>query len=130
MTNSTNVPCWRDARIIAVLLVVFAGGAAVGALAFSQVSPAGRAATTPKTSEVERPEEVLDRFHQELDLTAEQRRQLEVALDDYFQYYHTLKMQMDEVRASGKRQILAILDQDQRRKFEAMVTEFQEKKPR
>jgi Spy/CpxP family protein refolding chaperone len=130
MRKSNNLPCWRDARIIAVLLVVFAGGAAVGALAFSQVAPTGRAATTPRPPEVERSEEVLDRFHQELNLTAEQRKQLEVALDDYFQYFHTLKMQMDEVRASGKRQILAILDEDQRRKFEEMVTEFQEKKPR
>jgi hypothetical protein len=130
MTKSNNLPCWRDMRIVAVLLVVFAGGAAVGALAFSAVGPTQRAAAPQRTADVERPEEVVDRFHQELNLTEEQRRQLEVALDDYFQYYHTLKMQMDEVRASGKRQILQILDQDQRRKFEEMVTEFQEKKPR
>lgn len=75
-------------------------------------------------------EVTLERFKRELKLTPEQTAQLEAILDDFFMYYHTLQAQLDEVRATGKDRILRVLDAEQRRKFERMMSELQSKQLR
>jgi Spy/CpxP family protein refolding chaperone len=72
----------------------------------------------------------LERFKKELDLTAAQSEQLETILDDFFTYYHTLQAQLDDVRASGKQRILRVLNDQQKRKFEKLMSELQERRLR
>jgi hypothetical protein len=77
----------------------------------------------PSWKETETKEMSLQRFKRELDLTPAQAEQLETVLDDFFMYYHTLQAQLDDVRASGKKRILRILNEDQKRRFEKIMTE-------
>jgi len=44
-------------------------------------------------------------------------------LDDYKMYYQNLQEQLEEVRSTGKNDILKILDEVQRQKFEKLVAD-------
>ena len=46
-----------------------------------------------------------------------------MVLDDYFQYYHALQDQLDEVKASGREKITELLTDQQKLKFEKMLKE-------
>jgi Spy/CpxP family protein refolding chaperone len=118
-------PCWRHPRVLSAFLVVFVTGVFAGALTHSLLSHKSRAAASATLSREDAKKITLDRFTRELDLTAEQRDKLEVILDDFFQYYHSLQAQMDDVRANGKKRILALLDERQKKQFEKMMSEFQ-----
>ena len=59
--------------------------------------------------------------------TPAQSEQLETILDDFFTYYHTLQAQLDDVRSSGKQRILRILNDEQKKKFEQLAAEPQNK---
>jgi trans-aconitate methyltransferase len=72
-------------------------------------------------------ESTVQRFRSELDLTPAQTEQLELILDDYFTYYATVQAQLDDVRASGKHKLLRLLNDDQKRRFERLMAELQEK---
>jgi len=119
---------WRNPRILLTLLVVFLCGASAGMVAFSMgfhhwlhgVSAAPAPSLTGKNVS-------LDRLKTELNLTPAQTQELDLILDDFFTYYHTLQAQLDDVRASGKQRILRILDDNQKKKFEKLMTEMQEK---
>jgi hypothetical protein len=117
---------WQNPRIVYTLLFVFLSGAAAGALAMRfSVSPE-RHRNGPSWKEG--PKEIsLQKFRKELDLTAEQEREMETVLDDFVTYYQTLQAQMDDVRATGKQRILRILRDDQKQKFERMIGELQNK---
>lgn len=78
---------------------------------------------SPESYWLERGKEIsLNRFERELNLTAEQSREIKMILDDFVQYYHTLQSQMDEMRADGKLRILSVLNEEQKRKFEQMLS--------
>lgn len=62
----------------------------------------------------------LEKWKKELDLNPSQAEQIETILDDFAKYYRN-------VLAGGKSRILAILNEDQKRKFEKMMGEAQEK---
>lgn len=123
-------PCsWRNPSILLTLLLIFLCGATVGMLTMSL--RAHRWARPSQAASKESEKEIsLDRFKKELNLTPTQAEQLETVLDDFFMYYHTLQAQLDDVRATGKQRILRILNEDQKRKFEKMVTALQEKQLR
>ena len=65
-------------------------------------------------------EMTLDWFRRELDLTPEQAREIEAVLDDYVIYYQNLQTQMDDFRYEGKKRIMQILNEEQRRKYESI----------
>jgi hypothetical protein len=69
----------------------------------------------------------LQRFKTELNLDSEQTKQIERVLDDFVMYYQSLQDQMDDVRATGKNRILHILHDDQKQKFDKMLTDLQTK---
>jgi uncharacterized membrane protein len=121
---------WQNPRILCTLLLVFLCGASAGAvtvrLAFSSRASRG---STPAWREGGK-EISLDRFRKDLILSQEQAKQMETILDDFFMYYQTLQAQMDEVRASGKARILNILNEEQRKRFEKMMSDLQAKQIR
>lgn len=120
---------WRNPRVVLTLFLVFAAGFSaglltvrVGALGVTQSAQAAPGWEGGKAA-------LLERFKTEVDLTPEQTRQLETVLDDYFTYYHTLQAQLDDVRADGKERILRLLNDDQKRRFEQLMTAMQEQRP-
>lgn len=118
---------WQNPRIIYTLLFVFLSGAAAGALAMKfTVTQERHNRSGPSWKEGPR-EISLQKFRKELDLSADQEREMETVLDDFVTYYQTLQAQMDDVRATGKQRILRILRDDQKQKFEKMIGELQNK---
>ena len=66
-----------------------------------------------------------DRLTKDLDLTQEQCRQLKTILDDYARYHEDLEGQLEDWQATGKNQIMRILTQEQRQKFEQLTRSVQ-----
>ncbi len=113
---------WRNPRIFAVLLAVFLCGSFSGALVMRYAIPPKFQEPAVYWTKGGR-EITLEHYEQELDLTPEQSQQMELIIDDFMMYIHTLQSQMDEVRANGKSRILRILNPDQQAKFEEMIKE-------
>jgi hypothetical protein len=118
---------WQNPRILLTLFIVFVCGMTAGMLtmalgAHRWMHPGQQPAWRESGKEVS-----LQRFKTELNLTPQQADQLETILDDFFTYYHTLQAQLDDVKASGRQRILRILNDDQKRKFEKIMTDLQDK---
>lgn len=131
--TEAHTPGWRNRRILFTLLIVFLCGASAGMLAMALGAHSwmhGLHAGAPPAWKERGREVSLQRFKKELNLTPVQTEQLESVLDDFFTYYHTLQAQLDDVRASGKQRILRILDDDQKKKFEKIMVELQDKQLR
>ena len=125
-------PGWRNPRILLTLLVVFLCGASAGALVMAmgvhRWMHGGSIPTAQPAWKESGKDVTLQRFKRELDLTPAQTEQLETVLDDFFTYYHTLQAQLDDVRASGKQRMMRILDERQKKKFDRLIGEFQDKR--
>lgn len=116
---------WRNPRVLSTLFVVFLCGATAGALTMKlsttsrtrhgvSLLPYGPGATAT----------LITRCKQELSLTPEQMKNLEVALDDYAKYMQMLDAQRDGLRADGKSQIMKMLNPEQRQKFETIMLDM------
>jgi hypothetical protein len=70
---------------------------------------------------------ILARFRKDLDLTPQQAEKFEIILDDYMKYISDLQEQMDEVRTHGRSQLMKVLNEDQRRRFEKSLDDLQAK---
>ena len=120
---------WKNPRVIYTLLFVFLSGAVFGAITMRLNYQPERHKAGPYWKQGGR-EIALDRFKKELDLTPAQTSEMETVLDDFMMYYQTLQAQMDDVRATGKTRILRILNEDQKKKFERMISDLNEKQLR
>jgi len=109
---------WMSPRILTTLMLVFLAGAATGALSMRAMHHSVQA------SAAQNREAVLNRFKTELDLDGAQVQKLSLLLDDYSQYYESLQEQLDDLRATGKTRIMAILNPQQRAKFERMMNDL------
>lgn len=69
-------------------------------------------------------EAVLENFKTKLDLTGDQTAQIALVLEDYRQYYQSLQEQLDDLRDTGRKRILQVLDPAQRDKFEKMMSDL------
>lgn len=121
---------WQNPRILLTLLIVFLCGASTGMLVMSLSAPRRLTSLQQPALKGSGKDITLERFKKELDLTPQQTEQLELILDDFFTYYHTLQAQLDDVRASGKNRIVRILNPEQKRKFDKLVFDFQVKQLR
>ena len=112
---------WRNPRVLGILLLVFLSGAIVGAAAMQLGlhERMHRARTFWNTDRLLS----YDKLTKELQLRPQQSRQLKTILDDYARYHQDLQAQMDDWQATGKNQILRILDPDQRIRFEQLTRE-------
>jgi hypothetical protein len=129
MTAATS-PGWRNPKILLTLLVVFLCGAFAGMVGFRVVQHNWvRSQSQPAWKEGGK-QASIERFRTELNLTPAQTEQLETILDDFFTYYHTLQAQLDDVRMSGRQRILKILDDGQKKKFEKIMNDMQDKRLR
>lgn len=117
----TGRPSWQNPRVLAILLAVFLAGAVFGALTMR----AGLHARMHSSAAFWKNDSLLsyDKLTRELKLTPEQSLQLKTILDDYARYHQDLQAQLDDWKATGKNQILRILDPGQRARFEQLAAE-------
>jgi Spy/CpxP family protein refolding chaperone len=121
-------PPWKHPRVVVTLLLVFLAGAATGALTMryrmgERMNERLNRTVSAATKEASR-DAVIQNFKTQLDLTSEQAMQIAAFLDDYRHYYESLEDQLEDLRATGKRNILSILNPQQREKFEKMMEEL------
>ena len=121
-----NLRCsWLNPQLLLAVASIFVAGVLAGALAMhlgyfdwlhrpAAYYPVGDKQLT------------LQQLSKQLDLTPAQTEQLAMVLDDFVMYVQMLQAQMTEVRANGKDRILHILNDQQRPKFEQMLTEIQQ----
>lgn len=114
-------PTWQNPRILCILLLVFVCGALAGALTVRLGFGRSYRYDSTYWNQDGGKEISLERYRRELNLSPEQARKMELVLNDFVMYYQTLKEQMTEVRASGKKRILEILDDEQKQKFLKMI---------
>lgn len=113
-------------RAILYLLVVFVLGAVVGGLATHWASRRGWAS---ERSDYRRdPRGALEWLNRELKLSPNQRAQVEAILDDTGQAYRTIRQrtrpEYESVRQQGRDRIRAVLNEEQRARFEELVREI------
>jgi len=117
-------------RIAFTLAVVFLAGAATGMLGmrYGLHEQLHRPASAAASSDP-----VIERFRKELDLSSEQTEKLASVLADYGDYYRSvedqireshLREQIEDLRSTGKNRILELLNEEQRKKFEKMTSDF------
>jgi hypothetical protein len=122
--GAVNRRVWLNPRVAVALSLVFFAGALVGALTMRW--SIHRADSRPAAFyTIDGKEVPLEQLARELQLNPAQAQEMEMMLDDFVMYVQMLQTQMDEVRASGKSRIFDILDEQQRMKFEKMMTEVQ-----
>jgi hypothetical protein len=114
--------------VLLTFSLIFLCGALVGAIGITLTTDP--AVYSPASSQQELSRNLtLSNLSRELDLNESQRERLSKVLDDYFQYYHALQDQLDEVKASGQEKILEILDETQQVKFRKLVDGVQNPAP-
>jgi len=116
--NKMRTP-WANPRVIGVILLVFIFGMACGALTMRLKSR--QSSSRAAMARLENKKNVLASFKKELDLTPQQEEKMEIVLDDFMKYIHDLQVQMDEIRSHGRDQILKILNDEQKKKFETVL---------
>lgn len=116
----TDRPSWQNPRVLAILMLVFLCGAACGALTMRARL---QVRTSSSSSSFWKNDTLLsyDLLTKELRLSTDQARQLRTILDDYARYHQDLQAQLDDWKATGKNQILRILDPGQRARFEQLT---------
>jgi Spy/CpxP family protein refolding chaperone len=129
-------PAEKNPKVLLTLVFVFLAGAATGALSMSlglheklhhavaAAGPASPPAAPARSPSAANHDAVLERFKSELNLTPEQTEKIGTVLDDYQNYFDSLREQLDDVRSTGKMRILEILDARQREKFERVANEL------
>lgn len=120
---SGNHYSWSNPRVLLTFALIFLCGALVGAIAITLT--AQTQVYTASSPQELNSKLTLTRLTSELDLSESQQKRLRVILDDYFQYYHALQDQLDEVKASGRQGITDILTEEQKVAFEKMLNEAQ-----
>jgi len=114
---------WQNPRVVFPLMMVFLAGAASGAL-WMQLGLHEKLHRTAVSNPAPSRETVLQRFNSELGLSQDQSQKIANVLEDYTQYYQSLQDQLDDVRATGRTQILQILNPDQRDKFDKLMNDL------
>jgi len=116
---------WQNPKILSTLLLVFVAGALTGAL-FMRLGLHDRLhrsssgpLSNPKSAEI-----FLGRCEKELKLSPQQAEQMKAVLDDYKLYYQSLQVSLEEVRATGKTRIMALLNDDQKSQVEKLLVEM------
>ncbi len=120
----SNRVTWSHPKVITALLVVFLAGAASGAIAFRTLSRNTLTGKAKAMRSMDR-RELMDYFRREMDLNDGQRQRVESLLEDHFKMLQMLGAQTEEVRMHGRESIAKLLTEEQRKKFEGLMSEWQ-----
>ena len=127
--TSDRRTCLTNPRVLLTISLIFLAGAMTGGLAMRYGVHSMLHAQTPFWQEGGK-QVSLQQLTSQLDLTPTQQAEMETVLDDFVMYVQMLQAQMDDVRASGKQRILRVLNDEQKRRFEKLLSELQEKQLR
>src|SRR5260370_18679816 len=112
--------------------VVFLLGAALGGMVGYTFAHHTALAAPPRMNDAARRAQKVQRLTQELDLSAEQQKQLDVIMASvqaqYKAIHQTTEPQIDEARQKGREQIRAILTPEQKPKFEEFLKRLDEER--
>lgn len=129
-TNSNNFRAKRKA--VGLLLVVFVLGIALGALGAYLAGRRVSGAPAEGTSHRGKRARIVERLTRELDLSADQQKQVDAISADMLAKFRALQDQItpqtEQVRQQGRAQIRAILTPEQRPKFEDFLRRLDEEK--
>jgi hypothetical protein len=125
MTAATTRTPGPNLRVVSTLALVFLAGAASGALWMQFGLHAKLRQAVSAANPAPSRDTLLQRFNTELGLSHDQSQKIAAVLADYSQYYQSLQDQLDDVRATGKTQILQILNPDQRDRFEKLMSDLE-----
>jgi hypothetical protein len=116
-------PAWSNPRILSILALVFLAGVFTGgtAMKYGLHQTMHRESGFGKANK----EELLSRCKRELNLTDDQTRQVTEIVDNTASYYQTLQDQLTDVKTDSLAKIKALLNDEQKQKFERLVTELQ-----
>jgi predicted lipid-binding transport protein (Tim44 family) len=109
------------------LLAVFLAGAATGAFALKSMQRAYAANGAKAMRNMDR-KELMEFFRKELKLDNDQKQRVEALLEDHFKMLQMLGAQTEEVRAHGRESIAKLLTEEQRQKFDRLMTDWQKSK--
>jgi Spy/CpxP family protein refolding chaperone len=114
--------------------VVFLLGAALGGMVGYIFAHHTALAAPPQMNEAARRAQKVQRLTQELDLSADQAKQLDVIMASvqaqYKAIHQTTEPQISEARQKGREQIRAILTPEQKPKFEEFLKRLDEERKR
>lgn len=120
-------PTWSNPRVLSILALVFLAGVFTGGTAMKY----GLHETMHRGDNgfgKANKEELLDRCKRELNLTDDQSRQVSEIIDNTASYYQTLQDQLSDVKKDSADKIKAVLNDEQKQKFEHLVSELQRNK--
>jgi hypothetical protein len=121
MTTYTATRTLRNPQttLVVTMLLVFLAGAVAGALAMNFGAHKGLHRTAFWTDPGK--DISIRRLQKELNLSPDQTEQLKTVLADFSKYYQ-------DVLATGKTSIYKILNEDQKRKFDRLLNEPQDRR--
>jgi len=114
--------------------VVFFLGAALGGMIGYAFTVHARNGVPPQVTDVERRAQKVQRLTQELNLSADQQKQLDAIIAGVQAQYKAIRQstepQIDQARQRGREQIRAILTPEQKPKFEEFLKRLDQERKR
>lgn len=120
-------PAWQNPRILTTLLLVFLTGAVCGAVTMRVKLHDWMHRSDVRFWQNGGSQLSYERLKKELNLTPQQADSIRLVLDDFVKYHQDLENQIEDVRATGKNRIMAVLNPDQKQRFEKLCLEVQPK---
>jgi len=110
---------WSNPRVLSILALVFICGVTVGGVITRQYLHSRMYFHRELAIEDAR-RLGLHRLQVELNLTPQQEKIVARELDDYAKYYQNIEDEREDVAEHGRQRILSILNDDQKRRFNAI----------
>lgn len=113
---------WQNPKVLTTLLLVFVAGVLAGALTMQwRLHDLLHRYSTSAWKDPNAAKTFMDRCRKDLNLSPKQTEDMAAILDDYKSYYQSVQDQLDDVRATGRSKIMALLDDQQRKKFDRIL---------
>ncbi len=120
-----------EARLVAyrekafgLLAAVFVAGLATGVLGLRAYDKHARAEPAATTAPKEQTLVALERLSTNLELTPEQSQEVQIILDEHIMLEADLLAQMRALQQQGREEIMRVLNEQQKKKFEGMLHSF------
>lgn len=109
---------WSNPKALTIIALIFLCGAAVGTTVTRQYL---HSKMFPPRAPIElAPHVNLQTMKATLSLTSDQEKIVTKELDDYAKYYQNIEEQREDVAEHGKQRILDVLNDQQKKRFNAM----------
>ena len=114
-------------KLVGMVSLIFVSGMLTGAFTMNLAQRYWLHGQKPVLSQAEK-DMAVQHFSQELELNAEQARAIEDILDEFIMEQANLMAEFKNSRLSGHDRILGILNEDQRKRFQKVLSEMSNKR--